>query len=407
MIKDNRERLFELMNRVAKMPNNVSYLLMSDENKIINESLDEIDMSQFSDMQYSCMNIDELKNYLNKILNNYSLSSSKRVKSTLLIHNKIIQKKDNDIDVQKFIDDITQLPKQIISTGNAKMIKSSTENSYTITIGLPAFKGIAYNIERKNFIVVHTCPGAGNCVKCCYARKGRYVLLPNIFLKQTRILNLLLNNPEGFKEQLKKEIKNFGSKKELINKRMLFRWNDSGDFFTKKYFDIAREIMKELQDEGFDVKPYAHTKVADIYNSNRLSSDFSGSLKTDAPDFIIAFSVDANKKEFNKVDLTNAKTSEIVPRKYFDDLFLKSNGKYFDVNSKGELIFKDSDGLDELKRRIATEFNVNINSLLSHEELLRTPEADKPIYNVIVHSKGETDLSTQRPDVLRTFFLIH
>jgi hypothetical protein len=408
MIKNPKQRLFEMMNRVADMPVDVSETYLPD------DTMNEIDLDgDFKDVKYTCMNVEGLKEYLNKILANYSLPSYKRTKPDLIIHNKVIKKtNDGDIDVQEFIDNITQEPPNMVTKGNTKMVKSTTEDFYTVTIGLPAFRGIVCDMTAKppNFLVVNTCPGAGSCVKPCYARKGNYVRLPSNFLKQTRILNLLLNNPERFKEKLKAEIKNITNTKDFKGKQMRFRWNDSGDFFTKKYFEVGREIMSELKAEGYQVKPYAHTKVADIYNANRIPSDFTNlSLADSAPDFVVSFSVDANKGERGKVDLTNAKTSEIVVSKYFDDLFVKTDPAHYAVDEKDRLIFKDkAQGTNILKQRIAKEFNVpNDETLLSHDELMAKPLADKPIYNVIVQSKGETDVPTQRHDVMRTFFLIH
>jgi hypothetical protein len=410
MIKNNKQRLFEMMNRVADMPMDISDIYLPNENT--GQPLDEIDLEGVT---HTCMNVDQLKDYLNKILANYELPRHKKIKPNLIIHNKSIKKTpEGEIDVQAFIDDITAEPNEIISKGNSKMLKSTTEDFYTVTIGLPAFRGIVYDVDaepgKERFIVVHTCPGAGSCVTPCYARKGSYVRLPSVFLKQTRILNLLLNNPQRFKEKLKNEIKELKNNPNFANKEMRFRWNDSGDFFSKSYYQVGREIMEELKNEGYVVKPYAHTKVADIYNLNRLPSDFSNlSLKTDAPDFVISFSVEANKEQLKKVNLKGAKTSEIVGNEYFNDLFIKSDPRHFVVGANNKLIFKDKEnGMNVLKQRISKGFNVpNDGTLLSDDEIIKTPMADKPIYNVIVQSKGETDISTQRPDVLRTFFLVH
>lgn len=388
MTKYTPQRLFEMMNKVGGMP------------------LTEVDWEgEFGDVkQTSCMNVEELKNLLNDVLKNYNLPPAKRVKSDLYIHNKAIKHDvEGEIDVQQFINDISIEPPEIISTGNRKMLKSATDKFYTITISLPAFRGLVYDKEHNTFHIISTCPGAGTCVKPCYARRGNYVRLTDVYLKQTRILNLLLNDPPRFKQKLKNEIKK--TYFEFEEKEMRFRWNDSGDFFSKRYFEIGKEIMSELKQEKFVVKPYAHTKVADIYNSSRnVPKDLSVS---GAPDFVISFSVDANKKELNKVNLEGAKTSEIVPTNIFNDLFVKAGKNQFATDNKGKLIFKNPDGMNVLKQRIADKFGVDINTLLSHDEMMGTPEANKPTYNVIIQPKGETDISTQRPDVLRTFFLQH
>ena len=382
MTKYTPQRLFEMMNRVGGMP------------------LTEVDWTgEFGDVkQTSCMNTEELKNLLNDVLKNYNQPPAKRVKSDLYIHNKAIkQTPEGDIDVQQFINDISVEPDTIISTGNKKMLKSATDKFYTVTISLPAFRGLVYDKEHNTFHVISTCPGAGACARPCYARRGNYVRLTNVFLKQTRILNLLLNDPERFKAKLKNEIKK--TYFEFEEKEMRFRWNDSGDFFSKRYFEIGRDIMAELKQEGFVVRPYAHTKVASIYNASRENGG--------TPDFVVSFSVDANKKQLGQVNLQGAKTSEIVPPEVFKDLFVMADAHNFAVDDNGHLIFKNPDGMSILKQRIAQKFKVDPSTLLSHDEMMNTPEADKPTYNVIVMPKGETDISTQRPDVLRTFFLQH
>jgi len=401
MIRDSKQRLFEMMERVAGLPQL---------SLITEEQLSEVDWEgDFKDVNpASCWNVEELKEYLNKILANYSLAPHKRKKPDLIIHNKVIKKDEaGEIDVQEFIDNITAQPNEIITGGNAKMLKSATDDFYTVTIGLPAFKGLVYDIENKDFKVVSTCPGAGVCVKPCYARKGNFVRLPNIFIKQTRILNLLMNNPQKFKEDLKNEI--IGLYRQGKDKEMRFRWNDSGDFFSKKYFKIGLEIMQELKNDNFIVKPYAHTKVADVYNQNRLPADFSNlSLADIRPDFVVSFSTDAKPSELGKVNLQGAKTSEIMFSD-FEDLFKRDErGRNFAVDANDKLIFKSPNGEELLKQRVSKKFGVpNDETLLMHDEMMKKPEADKPTYNVIVQSKGETDISTQRPDVLRTFFLVH
>jgi len=164
-------------------------------------SLNEIDWEgEFSDVSKECMNVEALKEYLNKVLSNQELPSDKRTKSSLLVHNKAIPfDEKGEIDVQAFINNITAYPPNIISQ-NEKMGKSGTDNSITFNIGIPALRGLVYDMDNKEFYIINTCPGAGSCQRVCYARRGRYVLIPSIFVKQTRILNLLLNKPDEFKE---------------------------------------------------------------------------------------------------------------------------------------------------------------------------------------------------------------
>lgn len=374
MFKNNKDRLFEMMNKVAGMP-----------------SLTEVDWSEFSDVSKECISVDALKEQLNKILKNQELPSEKRTKSLLMIHNKAIPfDEKGEIDVEAFIENITKIPPQIISQ-NEKMGKSSTENSITFNIGIPALRGLVYDIEHKQFYIVNTCPGAGSCAKVCYARRGRYVLLTPIFTKQTRVLNYLLNNPEDFEKSLKNEIELLAVKNK--DKKILFRWNDAGDFFSKKYFEIAMRITKELKERGYDFDSYAHTKMGSIYNLND-------------PNVTLNFSVDANEKQRNMVNLSQAKTSEIVPSELFGDLFVRDKA-HFAVDEKGKMIPKNEMSIKTLKERISNKFNVDINTLITYDELLKIPEGKEKTLNVIVLPKGQGDIAAQRKDVQRTFLLYH
>lgn len=375
MIKDTRQRLFEMMNKVGGMP-----------------ILTEIDWEgEFGDVSKECISVEALKDYFNKVLKNNELYIKKRTKPSLMIHNKSIPFDENgEIDVEAFIKNITEYPPQIISQ-NEKMSKSSTDNSITFNIGLPALRGLVYDIQNQEFYIVNTCPGAGACANVCYARHGRYAFIPAISQKQTRILNLLLNHPDDFKKLLLHEIEIIAIKNK--GKRLFFRWNDAGDFFTKKYFQIAVEITKELKERGFNFESYAHTKMGDIYNLND-------------PNVILNFSVDATEKEMKKVDLTTAKTSKIVPLNLFKDLFVRNKANFV-VDNNGKLIPNDENSILTLKQRIADEFNVDINTLIMYDDLIKIPEGNVKKYNVIVLPKGQGDIAAQRRDVQRTFLLYH
>lgn len=370
-----KNRLLEMMERVSGMPVN------------------EIDWEgDFKDVSKTCLNPNELKDYLNKILDNYALPSNKRKKSDLLIHNKAIPFDDKGaVDVDAFIADISKIPQEIISS-NGKMEKSSSSESITYNIGVPALRGIVYDQERKEFYIVNTCPGAGSCAVVCYARRGNYVILPDVFRKQTRVLNLLLNDPELFQKLLYNELERVC----LSNKgtMVFFRWDDAGDFFTKKYFDIALKITKRLKASGYTFNSYAYTKMGDIYNVND-------------PDFLLTFSTDGNAKERDKVDLNNAKTAEIVPKEIFSDLFQKK-GIHFDVDANKKLIPIDSNSFDILKQRISARYGIDVNSLITYDEMLKIPEGNGDnMLNVITMAKGDGDISAQRRDVKKSYLLIH
>ena len=180
------------------------------------------------------MSIEDTKQYLNKVVGNCQKKPVDRTPTALdkpYIHAKKIQQMDDgDIDIESFISDITRMPKEILSV-NSKMLKSSDEKTVSVNIGIPALRGLVYDIDEGMFYVVNTCPGAGSCAIICYARRGSYVMFPDVFVKQTRVLNLLLNFPERFEKILSRELEVIALK--YPDKEIQMRWNDAGDFLVK------------------------------------------------------------------------------------------------------------------------------------------------------------------------------
>jgi hypothetical protein len=358
----------------------------------------EIDWGKnFSDVSKKAMTHDETKLYLKSVIGKCQMKPQDREKLALdkpYVHNKKIPTfDDGEIDLESFITNITNPPKEILSQ-NAKMDKSSGENSISLNIGIPALRGLVYDIDENMFYIVNTCPGAGSCAIICYARKGSYVLFPDVFVKQTRILNMLLNYPERFEKILKIELESFCLKNP--NKEIQMRWNDAGDFFTNTYFEIASRITKTLKSEGYNIKSYAYTKMGGLINLGDT-------------DLTLNFSDDANKKQTGMVkDLGSAKKSVIVDKKVFDDLLVKdAKGKHYEVDVKGKVIFKNGDdGIKELKARLGKIYNIDPSTIVTYDELKRIPKGDK-IYNVIVMPKGDGDIGAQRSDVKISFLLYH
>ena len=77
------------------------------------------------------------------------------------------------------------------------------------------------------------------------------------------------------------------------------------------------------------------------------------------------------------------------------------------VNNLGKMMFKDENGLSKLKDRVSDTYGVNIETLLTYDELLETPKGEKNQHNVIIMPKGDGDVSAQREDVKTTFLLFH
>lgn len=368
--------------------------------KILTENLNiiyEIDLQgAFKDVSFKQLTVDEAREYLERVIANCEKKPAEREKLATnkpYIHGKAIPKgAEGEIDMDAFIKNITSMPKEILSV-NAKMEKSTADNSLTVNIGIPALRGLVYDLEAGVFYIVNTCPGAGACALFCYARQGSYVMFPGVFVKQTRILNLLLNFPERFEKLLLRELEAVALKNP--DKSIKMRWNDAGDFFSQEYFNIAYRITKQLKTDGYDVTSYAYSKMANVAN-------------LEDEDFVVNVSGDINVKQSKQIkDIESKKSQVTVPKDLFDDLLVKDKREYA-VDEKGKVIFKQGkDGVDILKKRISLKYDVPDETLLTYDEMLKTPKGEKNQYNVVIMPKGDGDVAAQRTDVKTSFLLIH
>lgn len=370
----------------------------------INEStnINEVDWdNEFSDVKKTCLLPEDVVKMLNAQLDRLNVKSSKREKidaNTPIFHKKNIPVSDGEIDVEAFIKEITEKPKRIFDR-NPKMEKSDKGGyQYTVNTGIPALRGILYDQENKQFFTINTCPGAGACAVTCYARRGFYIINDGKNLKYIQRLNLLMNDPEEYENIIMDELEPeaFRIKRESRKKgediKLVIRWNDAGDFFAKKYFDIALSVTNQLIKGGYNIESYAYTKMGDIANI----AD---------PNFIMNFSDDANKRETSKVDLNKTKVSKIVPRDLFRDFFMR-NGAQYVLGSDEKPQFKDNNGKDELKKVISSEYNLPYDSLVYTDEL-PNQQSEPFKYNVIVLPNGDSDVGAQRRDVWYSLLLQH
>jgi hypothetical protein len=370
----------------------------------VNESasVNEVDWDEeFSDVKKTCLAPEMVVKMLNDQLGRLNKPSKDREKidaNTPIISRGNLPVADGDIDVDYFIKEITTKPKQIFDR-NPKMEKSDTGGfQYTVNTGIPALRGIIYDIDNQKFFTINTCPGAGTCAVSCYARKGFYIMNDGKNLKYIQRLNLLLNDPEEYENIIMDELDPLAykikreSKKEGKDIKLVIRWNDAGDFFAKKYYDIAISVTNQLVKAGYNIESYAYTKMGDIANI----AD---------PNFIMNFSDDANKKETSKVDTESAKISKIVPKELFKDIFAKEGPAYV-KDEKGKAMFKDEASKERLKNLISVKYNVPYETLAFNDEL--PPEqGTEYLYNVIVLPTGDSDIAAQRRDVRISFLLQH
>lgn len=327
---------------------------------------------EFSDVKKTCEDPEKLVEYLNAVRANKDVAYGKREKFSPdmpFVHakSKFFGGRE-EVDIEDFARKITEPPDNIVNK-NDKILKSGGPHEFVYKTGIPAFRGIVYDKASGKFYVINTCPGAGSCVLICYARSGRYIQYDNSYNSMTRRLNYLLNHPEDYERMMYDDIaskcKKHGAKRGYKPK-VIIRWNDSGDFFAKKYKDIAERVLARLQRDGWNVDSYAYTKMADVANDAEFQTTFSSG---------------ANARQTAGVDFESHKLSIVIPRDLFSDLDL----------------MKVSDE-KELKSRIAKKFVLPVSDILTYEEMMSTPKGESPKWHVLV-TPGDGDDAAFRNDV--------
>jgi hypothetical protein len=307
------------------------------------------------------------------------------------VHGSNIEVKDEagkEYDLEELKKSIMQRPKSILGQ-NTKMLHSETGKEAIFDIGLPALKGLAVNEKTGQFVIVNTCPGAGACQTYCYAMKGSYIMYKAVSMSLARMLNFLLNDPEGFTAQLNSEIAAARAKYAKKGAKIVVRWHDAGDFFSPEYMDMAYKVAEANPDVGF----YAYTKMGDVANAARPKN------------FNMNFSQGAKRGQEKKVDIVRTKHSKVVPKDMFFDLIArKGNGLIKDA--KGRMQFASPENLEEFKTRLAQKYAIDKNSILTYDQMMKTPVGDTPKWNVIV-MPGDGDNSANRKDVVGTYLLFH
>jgi len=298
-------------------------------------------------------------------------------------------------DEDKIKQSLAQRPKALLKQ-NEKMKHSNGELEQFFNVGFAALTGIALDEDTNKLIIVNTCPGAGSCKVDCFAMKGGKVQFKAAWQSDGRILTYLLNDPDGFFNQLSNEI----SKEEKLGQKggytVTIRWHDAGDFFSPEYLDLALKMAAKHPDTKF----YAYTKMA------------GAALGQKPPNFIINWSEGANTSQEKQVkakdaNLDTTKNSRIVPDELFQDLLVKDEKKNLVKGEQGQWQVQPNK-LPELKQRLAKEYGLSANSILSYDEYMAKrksiPQGMK--YNVIV-APGEGDISANDPNIISTLLLKH
>lgn len=313
----------------------------------------------------------------------------------------IIDENGDKYDLEVLKKAITKRPKEILSQ-NAKMKHSNGTADVYYNMGMAALVGLAVDESTGNFVIVNTCVGAGSCKLICFAMHGSYIMFPGVSLRQSQVLNFLLNDPEGFKNQLIKEIQKAYDKwhkysDEEFTKGSVavgIRVHDSADFISPEYMELMWDVARTFPQINF----YAYTKVASVAND-----------KNKPDNFIINFSAGALSNQSNLVNIKTTKHSHIVPKDLFYDLIAR-NGKTLIKTKEGAQQFKSQDAWEEFKERLSEKYDIEPDTILSYEEFMKkkfdNDLGDECYYNVVI-CPGEGDVSAVTPQVLGTYLLQH
>jgi hypothetical protein len=336
------------------------------------------------------MTPDEMQDYLAKTADG---KKTKLDKYTMpYVHRGNIEIKDeNDrkFDLDKLKAAIITRPTKLLKQ-NEKITHSGGETAQYFNIGLPALKGLAVNEKTGDFIVVDTCPGAGACKVYCYAKKGGYVQWKASSMSQTKVLNFLLNDPQGFKAKLESEIQTEVDKFAKKGAKVVIRWHDAGDFFSPDYVDLAYSVARKFPQVDF----YAYTKMAGVATGNKPNN------------FKMNFSMGATPDQEKQIQPKSTKHSTVVPKPMFTDLILKDNGGKLIKDKDGKIQFKSPEAIDVLKDKLSAKYGVPKDSIITYDEMKVIPAGKEPKWNVIV-KPGDGDESANRADVVGTWLLIH
>jgi hypothetical protein len=457
MIKDTRQRLFEMMNRVGGMPlikettgNNLDGLTLppgfSADDFLSNDEVEQIECGVGLDevrkakekkpkapAVYGSMKgteptpmegtevkfipKDELRDKLKLKSDNVKAElpqgSSKeagvdigRIDTTTL--------KRMNLEDNKYIITLDQLAKmlQVVPTEEqllGKNTKMGKSNFYNIT--LPALMALIYNQKNGEFYVLTTCPKAGECKKWCYAQMGNYIKSNPAVRLNMQKLNYLFNHYGEWKNRLIAEINRRKESGEVFT----VRWHDAGDFISDKYLDIAIEVAKATP----NVPHYAYTKMIDMVKAK-------GELP---PNLLIRFSFggeeDMPTDSTQGISRTSDYHADTVPKDVFKQYQPKRKNKFLDKDrtipnpeyKKNQIWDISSGDMQKLKGDILAKYNFNPEEfndrVLTHNEymdILKDPNY-KPNENpkrwIIVNKMGDTDIPANQPDVLGVYNLQH
>ena len=365
--------------------------------KVLNIEQGSVDEAIKLDAPQQRISRDELQGYADRIKTG---TKTKRDRFSPIIHGSNIRAITRDDggtewDLDDLAQQITKRPTKILGT-NAKMEKSATEGEIIYDLTLPALSGIVVDEDTGDFVEITTCPGAGECQLYCYARKGGYVMFPASSMSAAQALNFLVNDPEGYMAMVDREVKSLKKRTDKHGIRLVVRWHDAGDFFSKQYLDLAYKVAEDNP----DVKFYAYTKMGDVAVGSKPKN------------FIINFSTGSQSREVKKVQVHKragnvVKDAITVPKDMFRELFVTdARGKYV-KDEKGRTQIKNTQAWDQFRQQLATKYNIDPDTIITYDQMLDIPEGPQPKWNVVIFPAGHGDRAANRLDVINSFLMFH
>jgi hypothetical protein len=423
MIKDNRKRLFEMMNKVSGMP--LIESVPSEGGKqyppgfSANDSMSLEDYANHCNLQedenpnlagISVDNSGSLDNTINARLSGKYKGNTPYIHKSTINKIRVVDENGNDMTEENFRKLTTIRPTKLIGS-NTKMGKTNI-----LKTSLPAYQGLYYDEHfpvGQRIRVINVCQNAGNCKIHCFQQKGRPVVFENASLDRTRVLNFLINDYEGFKSKMINEILDAEALGNSKNMKTIVRWHDSGDFISEKYLGIVIDIGKATP----NVLHYAYTKMVGYVKK------YAAEHGEDMPqNFIFRYSVDSGSPENSLINKKKDLHAEVVPRELYKPYVYTEKEPVIDPktgkqkiarNTKGEMKpvfdtiyhYHSGDALNAFKQKMGEVYDIDPSSILSFSEMPED-EGQPNQYNVIV-TPSDADTAAHRRDVLGVYLLEH
>jgi hypothetical protein len=370
----------------------------------------EVNWDKFSDVSKVCYTPESVAKALNDELDRLAKPTKERDKASLkfarISKGNIPTDEQGKANVDQFKKQLMQRPKTIFDKGE-KSLHTTDANKMTINTGIPALKAVIYDEGDDKFFVINTCPGAGECIRNCYALQGFYIMNDGKNLKLLNRLQMMMNHPEDYEKIAFMEAERFAFEAKQEGKELKIRWNDAGDFFSDAYFKIAVNVDKALKAKGYNSSSYVYTKMGKYIKLGEEEG-----IKT-------VFSSGATEKQKKIVgDLSQTHTQITVPKDVFEEFFIKK-GPRFEKDENGKSKFKSPEAREALKQRIVDFYNTHPDpkysylrnklnvSTMKYTDELPTEEGEKMKYDTITVPSGDSDAPAQRKDVRFTFLAIH